>query len=87
MEEAKIKELEYIEPRTLEEMKQVKGTIISIIKSKGFGFIQDEDNREIFFHAAGVCDPTFAELREGQEVEYMLRETARGPKAIGVVVI
>ncbi len=87
MEETKVREVEYIEPRTLEEMEQGKGVVVTIILSKGFGFIRDENGKEIFFHAMSVCNPTYEELKEGQEVEYMIKETPRGPKAIGVVVI
>lgn len=73
----------------VENMGNHKGIIISLVKHKGYGFIQEEkENKRIFFHATGVCDPKdFGDLREGLPVEYMTVETPKGTKAIGIVVV
>lgn len=72
----------------VKKMETGKGIITSIITTKGYGFITAQDNGElIFFHAMGVCEPKFEDIREGQPVEYMLKETPKGKLAIGVVVI
>lgn len=68
-------------------MKVEKGIVITIIRSKGFGYIENKEGKEIFFHADGVCNPSFEELKEGHHVEYMVRKTPKGTKAIGVSVI
>lgn len=69
-------------------METGKGIITSIVSKRGYGFITQQDTKElIFFHAMGVCDPSYEDLREGQPVEYMVKETPKGKLAIGVVVI
>jgi cold shock CspA family protein len=72
-----------------ESMETHKGLIIHLVKNKGYGFIkEDETGETVFFHATGVCEPKeFSDLREGLPVEYMVRETPKGIKAIGVVAI
>ena len=70
-------------------MKVERGIIVSLVMSKGFGFIRQDDGTDLFFHATGVCQPTFQELREGQPVEYMVIPSKHHEgefKAIGVVV-
>ena len=65
-------------------MKREKGIVITILRKKGFGFIISPEGEQIFFHADAVCDPEFKDLREGLRVEYLIKDTPRGPKAIGV---
>lgn len=68
-------------------METQKGIITSIVSKKGYGFITQDNGERIFFHAIGVCDPQYEDLREGQPVEFMLKESPKGKLAIGVVVI
>lgn len=65
-------------------MKREKGIVVTIMRKKGFGFIKPTEGEEIFFHADAVCDPEFKDLREGYRVEYLIKDTPKGPKAIGV---
>ena len=46
-----------------------KGTIRRLIE-RGFGFIQTAENENLFFHRNELQDAQFADLREGQEVEF-----------------
>ena len=56
------------------------GTIVRIVSQRGFGFIQEQDGKEVFFHASGVAGSTpFDYLQEGQQV--VLREAAGRPRA------
>lgn len=48
----------------------MKGTITAIKRTKGFGFILDEENRSRFFHANGVAGGAFETLQEGTDVEF-----------------
>lgn len=66
-------------------MKQRTGIIIKTFRSRGFGYILDEEGKEIYFHAAGTVKPKFEKLREGNAVKYYLAESSRGVRAIGVV--
>ena len=46
------------------------GTIKKIVGDRGFGFIQEADGKEVFFHRSAVTGGTFDQLREGQSVTY-----------------
>ena len=62
------------------------GTIKTIIKDKGFGFITpDEGEDEVFFHRSKLA-PTvyFEDLREGDEVEFLIRLGEKGPQAFNL---
>jgi CspA family cold shock protein len=52
-----------------------KGTIKKLIGDKGFGFIQTEEGKELFFHRNDLQGMQFSSLKEGQKVEY---ETGTG---------
>ena len=55
------------------------GTIVRIVRDRGFGFIKTEDGSEIFFHASGVKGATpFDNLTEGQRVSYERSQDVRG---------
>jgi CspA family cold shock protein len=62
-------------------MTVAKGMIRRLLEHRGFGFIQDEDGRNVFFHRSEVLYVPFMELREGQFVEFAVEETSQGPKA------
>ena len=47
-----------------------KGKIKKLVRERGFGFINDTDGREVFFHQSGLTDGGFDGLREDQEVEF-----------------
>ena len=51
------------------------GTIIRIT-DRGFGFIKTEEEKDLFFHRSEIEGAEFADLREGQEVEF---EASQGP--------
>ena len=61
----------------------MKGTVKWYDAVKGYGFIQSEDNKDLFVHRSGVKDSVFA-LEAGQEVEFEIQESDRGPVAINV---
>jgi len=53
-------------------------------ESKGFGFvIEDGSNDEYFLHVSGLID----EVREGDSVEFDLKEGRKGLNAVDVRVI
>ena len=61
-----------------------KGTVKFFNESKGFGFIVDEDSKkEYFVHISGLID----EIKEGDEVEFELKEGKKGLNAVNVKVI
>lgn len=61
-----------------------KGTVKFFNDTKGFGFITEEGtNKEHFVHVSGLID----EVREGDEVEFDLREGKKGMNAVNVRVL
>lgn len=60
------------------------GTVKFFNGSKGFGFIiDDETQKEYFVHATGLID----EIREGDLVEFELKEGKKGLNAVNVKTI
>ena len=65
------------------------GTIVRLVRDRGFGFIRTDDGQEVFFHASGVTGSTpFDNLSEGQVVSFDVeRDTrGRGERAVNVQV-
>lgn len=62
------------------------GTIKRIVKDKGFGFIvPDDGGDEVFFHRSRVAPKVyFEDLREGEEVEFQVRQGEKGPQAFNL---
>lgn len=68
-------------------METKTGTITTIHVKKTYGFIKQNDGgKDMFFHKMGVISPEFEQLREGMNVEYMVVESRKGERAIGLVV-
>jgi CspA family cold shock protein len=62
------------------------GKIKKLARERGFGFINDTDGREIFFHQSSLIDIRFDELGEEQQVEFEVEKSPKGPRAINVKV-
>jgi len=61
-----------------------KGTVKFFNDAKGFGFIKEEGSeKEHFVHISGLID----EIREGDEVEFELKEGQKGLNAVNVKVL
>tara|TARA_R110002072_G_scaffold302989_1_gene490763 strand:- start:14480 stop:14671 length:192 start_codon:yes stop_codon:yes gene_type:complete len=61
-----------------------KGTVKFFNESKGFGFIvEDESGKEHFVHVTGLID----EIKEGDAVEFDLKEGKKGLNAVDVKVV
>lgn len=61
-----------------------KGTVKFFNETKGFGFITEEgSNQDHFVHVSGLID----EIKEGDTVEFELKEGKKGMNAISVKVI
>ena len=51
---------------------------------KGYGFIEHEGSQDVFVHFSAIQSDGFRTLQEGQEVEFELLETDKGPQASNV---
>jgi CspA family cold shock protein len=66
---------------------RVTGTVEWFDGSKGFGYIQAEANDldKVFVHYLAITDNGIRHLRAGEEVEFSVKESPRGPEAVEVV--
>ncbi|MDD3983631.1 MAG: cold shock domain-containing protein [Candidatus Omnitrophota bacterium] len=60
------------------------GKVKKLVADRGFGFISDTDGREVFFHQSSLIDARFDSLSEGQDVEFEVEKSPKGPRAINV---
>ena len=61
-----------------------KGTVKWFNNQKGYGFICDENGKDLFVHYSGLNMEGFKTLAEGQEVEFDIIEGEKGPQAVNV---
>lgn len=61
----------------------MKGTVKWYDRVKGYGFIQTEDDKDIFIHRSGL-EVSHTDLEAGQEVEFEVEMREKGPVAIKV---
>ena len=64
-----------------------KGTVKRLNNQKGYGFITDEEGKDVFVHFSGLNMEGFKTLNEGASVEFDLTEGDKGPQATNVTVI
>ncbi len=61
-----------------------KGSVKFFNETKGYGFITEEGSEsEYFVHISGLID----EIRQGDEVEFDLKEGKKGLNAVSVKVL
>lgn len=46
---------------------------------KGYGFIEGEDGKDVFLHRSAIPNGTF--VNEGDQVEYEVEASDKGPQA------
>ena len=56
-----------------------RGTVKWFNDAKGFGFIEQENERDVFVHFSAIQMEGFKSLTEGDDVEY---EVVDGPKGL-----
>ncbi len=56
-------------------------------EKKGYGFIQQDDGKDLFVHFSAIQGDGFRTLKEGQRVTFEIEETSKGPKAKNVQIV
>jgi len=51
---------------------------------KGYGFIEQDDGKDLFVHHTAITGEGFKPLLEGQRVRFEVEESPKGPKAKNV---
>jgi CspA family cold shock protein len=61
------------------------GTVKWYNETKGFGFIVNDDKKEIFVHKTGLKN--LRKLDQDQEVQFDITDGQKGPTAINVEIV
>ncbi len=62
------------------------GTVKWFNSTKGFGFIERENEKDVFVHYSEINATGYRTLEEGQRVEFTVVDGEKGPQAQNVVV-
>lgn len=62
----------------------VNGKVKFFNNSKGFGFIEQEDGPDVFVHFSAINGTGFKTLTEGQQVQFSVTQSEKGPQAENV---
>ena len=63
----------------------MKGKVKWFNDQKGYGFITPNDgSKDLFVHHSSIQAEGFRSLSEGQEVEFDVEQSDKGPKAVNV---
>jgi cold shock CspA family protein len=64
-----------------------EGVVKEILPERGFGYLETDDGREIYFNHASVLDSHFPELRIGSKVKFAEESGEKGPQASTVKLV
>jgi len=56
------------------------GTIKKLVSDRGFGFIAQDDGKEVFFHRSQVTGDRFDSLKEGEKVTFEMGKDPRSDR-------
>jgi CspA family cold shock protein len=68
-------------------MATVTGQVKWFDDKKGFGFITQENGKDVFVHFRAIVSPGIQTLKDGQTVEFEIQQTEKGPQAANVSVV
>jgi cold shock CspA family protein len=61
-----------------------RGRVVRIFPEEGYGFLEDPEGRELYFHRNSVLDEAFSRLKVGSEVRFAEEAGEKGPQASSV---
>lgn len=66
----------------------MEGTVKWFNTQRGYGFIKDSDENDIFCHYTGIIsDKNFKTLYQNQSVEFDIDDGAKGKQAVNIKVV
>ena len=66
-------------------MARITGTVKWFNNTKGYGFISQDSDADVFVHYSAIREKGYKTLREGEPVEFDVKMGLRGPQAENVV--
>lgn len=64
---------------------RITGTVKWFNSEKGYGFIAREGGADVFVHYSAIEGSGFRNLQEGEQVEFTVEQSPKGPQAANVV--
>ncbi|OGO40334.1 MAG: cold-shock protein [Chloroflexi bacterium RBG_16_56_8] len=64
---------------------RITGTVKWFNSAKGYGFIAHEGGKDVFVHFSAVQMDGYRTLNEGDQVEFSIEDSPKGPQAVSVV--
>jgi len=56
----------------------MRGTVVRMIRDRGFGFVRSEDGSGVFFHHSSLPRGVFDTIQDGQEMEFEIETDTQG---------
>ncbi len=69
----------------MSESESQKGVVKWFNDAKGFGFIEHSSGSDVFVHYSAIVTEGFKTLKDGEEVEYEMKQGPKGFQAVKVV--
>ena len=66
------------------EERMPKGTVKWFNAAKGYGFLSQEDGKDVFVHFSAIQGDGYKSLNEGDAVEFEVSQGPKGPQATNV---
>ena len=66
---------------------RIIGTVKWFNASKGYGFIAREGGKDVFVHFSAIQGEGYRNLNEGEQVEFSIEDSPKGPQAVNVVIV
>ena len=64
---------------------RITGTVKWFSTSKGYGFISRSNGPDVFVHYTAIDADGFRNLEEGDQVEFSVEQSPKGPQASNVI--
>lgn len=63
---------------------RIQGTVKWFNAAKGYGFIAHEGGKDVFVHFSAIESEGYRSLNEGEQVEFTIEDSPKGPQAVNV---
>lgn len=63
---------------------RITGTVKWFNASKGYGFIAHDGGKDVFVHFSAIQGDGYRNLNEGEQVEFSIEDSPKGPQAVNV---